>query len=1127
MQPPLQYSDLADAKAGFTALDFAIITLLQIVKCEVVEPKIKRWQDNLDQPSQETTHHNLAAGFLTIWPQAEAHVHLLGEDPLTQTLQQKLSDFVWGKDTLLPKAELKRLLKDCGHILFNSYYYTLIQEFGERGLVPAIPGSTYPVDRDAYRKLQDFIQRSCLPLHVTGHYTDNYSTLLLPLRAGITPRLLQLYFAGIQDTPTWRIGNFLGDLAILHKREDFVHRHFCALIAAMGNPSDASGSPRDVSPGPSQQFGAYVLTSVIPNSFDKDDETTLAKVMLDWTHAPVQAIHSGLRRTIRGIHTQLQWTGRGATGKSEASGGQIRETLREALENLSHDGAYLLRGQAYDSGHEVARMSAVNIEGLQRLLANQFPDGPWLDPAVVSKGEQSSNSIQPVIDINRLRSLCEALENLTSLSTGSADRQRSLNQLLENTGFASFVSAVWPDYSRESVIQCDELDSALFIEPIFDSGGLLKGRLILFRGLTPGHSDDKQVPNIAGSTREAIATISKSLQLGLDSHVLPGATNPFFTKISRIWNEDYAFANRISDTQVSERESSEARIAHAIRQLMSADPSIRGLALLTMHQIYIPDLITPSEETRVQASETLLSYPSFWLLESLCHYFAEGIRVDQFAQSDRRVDMWAPPFRSSDAQIKLIPSVDQNANAAFASALTYLGIPIVGWLPPAEASQSNAWSINSGTLSDDISAIYAKHLRSRLEAGANEPSLARAWAGSAFGKKIAGIEVTISTRENVSSQTPTRIISFVIALKGSPPLTLRWVAQSSFAVAFAAFSESALLASHLACPCERPHAKEIALVLSTLTAKGGEKRWTTGESGTDAKFNELHEVLREEIVKRRTIYQAGVTGQQLQLAHEIRRGFPALAALLRYPSIKNTTDAGLKSKISEFNSALSLLQLRTSSFSEFASKDYLFRDETASEMARRLIELGIADGVQGQFDFDTVAPAMESLIKRAAEPRTKICLDDVAFQPDTPETLRMRLAVENIILVVVANAAKHLSKYVYERLCARDSTQIEKMEKSAFFRIKIGPDSVSTENLGRMMSGEEFKAAFCAGTGKTYSVLQTLVAESIWQEPGSISVDARPPLDPIQDEDGRDIPRISVYYVSVKFPKGAFVEAYK
>ncbi|MFC1572889.1 hypothetical protein ACFL6M_04740 [Candidatus Eisenbacteria bacterium] len=225
-------------RSEYRALDWAVEALLQRVRADVIRPMLKRLRDDLPKPADEegTSHsRNLAAGFLMAESLRALHystgetaeAEKPPEDPLLLAYEGKWSGKV--------RDNMCKLLYEKGHLLFNSYYYMALDAFGERTLVPVVPESA---------AWEDHYQRAAVPFHLNRGYRESYGTLVMPMRAGISPRLCELFEEDkLKEEDETRLEqNFLGQLSILLKREDYVHGHLSALVGVLSGADSSARS---------------------------------------------------------------------------------------------------------------------------------------------------------------------------------------------------------------------------------------------------------------------------------------------------------------------------------------------------------------------------------------------------------------------------------------------------------------------------------------------------------------------------------------------------------------------------------------------------------------------------------------------------------------------------------------------------------------------------------------------------------------------------------------------------------------------------------------------------------------------------------------------------------------------
>jgi hypothetical protein len=1151
---------IAEISAGaseYTALDFAVIALLEDLKHTIVLPKIGTWlrlfdEDQVKVPDAIRRRQNLAAGILGIWKLVS-----LPED--YQGQRDALHRFVW--DETRDCAELKGLLKRYGHYLFNSYYYTLIGEFGQPGLVPAIPGETRPSSREAKGPLRSFIAKNKLPLHINEAYLDTYATLNLPLRAGITPRYVDLYKKGGKNS-AWLVPNFLGDLAILEKREDYVHRHLCAIIGVLG--------------GREKPQGAFILTCAIPGELDDKDCEKLDKLISDsWNSAaPFGEIHSGVTRTTRSIVGCLEWAGGsyGSVPLAEETQ-QIEERIKQCLADMVPRGAYGLRGAFYDADRRLCQLAALNSEGLQQTLDCQFPTSAWLDPELVKEEVVASSELvkkeavaHPELQINtiKLRQICQSLETLSSRAASRESRKNAFDDLMKRGSWRGIVGSIYPDVEQETLM------TSLLLE-----GPLLPGqsegmRALLFRSPVQINEEPVSEPE----------TVSEFLKLSSDvlqKPALPGAANSTLARLQRIWNQSQGPEPQPADGP--ERDALIVQLANSLKRILG-ESSIRGILLLTESATYIPEF--PQVEAAQDHVKTLAafqdafcSYPSFWMFETLCHSFSEDIEISALQVLIDNAGS-SPPFRAMDQGYAVTRCSDDRIDGMVATAFTYLGIPVKRWLPrDTDLSQTNQrWQVPGEELELQrwLNDRYRDYLRDELKCGEDNKSISRA-IGSGF--QIKSIEVSESTGE---------CVQMTIALEelGSS-LQVNWRRVPTVDLAFCAFSVDSLCRKHAGVLSNLEETKIDTLEIDTLEADGSSRRISVRKH-TPNSLGNLFQALHERSQTLRLGFQAGLSEKFQRFTHQalkahawikylfdvvplsevlgsIRAGkrisdrmlslWISLASIVGFSKpdpiaernllrVANTMAPSFLRKLETAQLGAALLQVSLSAVLDATPASPLLDNDRRKhpedyllELVRLAVYVGIGEVffLGNRIDWDSSISLLHKLMSAV-----KVI---ASFEVAGYSIVGQRNKIEHIVIVAVSNAIKHQVLYLQEE-CGLHGRKLSDLPQEFWIetisiRLNAGEQVLTIENVGTRATKEEFVSRFAERTKQaskrgTYDVLNAAVLDS-WVTPGKIDLDARAiegvDFDRLSSHSRELLTAASRYVVEVHLPNPFFERSVK
>jgi hypothetical protein len=669
-----------------TSLDWAVIALLQRISHDVVRRKIEDWKAQVAQrsPDAESLSRNLAAGFLfTWWPYGS---------PMKSTVREELKAISEGKKR--GSEVLLAMLEENGHLLFNSYYYVLTQAFGDDSLVPVVPGrviSSLP----QMQNIDRFITRSCLPFHLNQGYLSTYSTLVLPLRGGLTPNFCELYERG-QEGKILQVPLFLGDLSILLKREDYVHRHLSALICALDDCADEKISSR-------RCVGAYVLTSSVPYGFNEEDSIRLRGVIEKaWEAAPLRSLHDNLRRASRGIQSCIS-SPILSDRDSQAVWGTIFPPLHKALAHEVNHGGIALRINFYDDTEAVVHAAALNFEGISRALRSIFPSGPWLNPSLVSPHGGQGES--PIIELSELLRLCRSLDEATSLSSNPNVSKAASWLLSEKSLLRSIRDIILPDLPQrvpaasEALLPLSDVVTGFLIN---NKNG--NDRILIIRAPDAGQLTTQE--------KALCATIRRLARHISESPRLPGSVDRSFAGIQERWNSNRIFEPGNQQQLPAEQVRAKIRtlcsevrklgkrasvhvdveilaeyLYSALDTLVCETRGTRAVLLLSDRFTFIPRpaLGEGSLECLPELEkfwEIYRSYPCFWLFESINHYFTlSDFPLEELMTTDMPSPQrfWLPASRVGEPSAHVFLSKDETVNMQWMGALTYLGVPVHCW----------------------------------------------------------------------------------------------------------------------------------------------------------------------------------------------------------------------------------------------------------------------------------------------------------------------------------------------------------------------------------------------------------------------------------------------------------------
>ncbi len=742
----------------FEPYEWAIIGLLKQVRDELIGPKINRWIKVLENDrgkDKEILRWNLASAFLNVWG-------MLDDEETKGDLEKNLrchsgidpSRYLWPEELRkFPIACLKELLATKGYLLFNSYYYVVMEAFGEKNLVPLSPGfDPTKNNQEHFHKALRHFDNLQLPfrLYNREEYALSYSSQLLPFKGGVSPHYVHTRMLSADrngETRAHNIKDFLGDLGLLHKREDFIQGHLTALIEVVR--SDPSFGGENAIDG---VLGAYVLTCIIPDAFDQIDEETLVEIVRDQQN--LGAI-SDLSQ-VRGKAGEGIWPNPNADKTDFAEEKRILEAINDKLRCLisqDTENSFLgVRAQfKTDADKGLISPYAINVEGLYRVIPMLFPSGPWLDRSLVcmDPGEPFP------IELDRMESYCGLLKELI------LRKQISVTQDLTNFGLLWQVfHMLLPELQYDPanpVGFAKQLTRCLVSVPFAANK---EESYTLFIVKKPGASEVEL-------NRECLEKISDAIA---HKDRLPDGENPEFLAAQKDWIgwQNHTWKEQLQEPHVSP-ETISTGLSDVIKKIMDQGDDIRALWLVKERVTYLPIEFSTTNRIPEDFCRTYLSFPSLWLFEKVNHILSEdnGLCLVSFGgEQGKRLHRYGYVNRLENGTAKVHITVGNNTseNVNLARALTFLGVRIANWQRD-DRCQSTKISVSSEqagksglTLSEGYKE-YIKVLLRNIEANKLE-SIVRI-----FGERVGMIVV-----DNTSP------IDHQIFLKGQSngPISVQW-----------------------------------------------------------------------------------------------------------------------------------------------------------------------------------------------------------------------------------------------------------------------------------------------------------------------------------------------------------------
>jgi signal transduction histidine kinase len=703
----------------FSPHDWAVVEFLERVSHRLIRKKVQHWRDQCAHAPDEVLRHNLTQAF--------RYIALVRDDQFLRTNEREFREKLRQAERL-PSAALQRALGQYGHLLFNSYQYAIVRAFGASSLVPMIPG--YGFDRHGvpHAMIQAFFSRQGLPYYLNPDFLATYESQLLPCSAGLTPYHVTLFELGHVQRVTG-VPNFLGDLSILHKREDFVQGHLSALVAVLG-PDEAHDVLKP------KALGAYVLTCVVPDAFSEVDLWRLNQIVDG-------VLKLGM---LPALQRQQQWVASRGTRASvflpaslASPGHDLAEAGRELEQHLKRrvpselETGLLALAANFGSGEETITSAAVNLDGIYRLLKALFPTGPWLAPSLVCEsGAEYVNAAESQIPLNtaRLRLLCSKLVSV--FESGGTDSGASAALFAEFPLFRNLIEAIFPELIQEPG----------FVEPsslirVWHSDAMSPEYALLTIGRI---GPDGDAPHLS----ERLSNIARLASVAARLASMPEGENRIFADVERSWIRDYSTnptthgkvdlddviaqaeqflrastflkANRSSELVKSVRDAMLAEI-HAV---LARPDGVRALLLVKKRTLFIPDSDGWADE---EFSRRYLAYASFWLFERLSQIFGTHF-LDEGAFDDPAIPRIGPFIRRQEEypHVEVATSTNPYQSELVATLLSFLGVPVSKW---EEGNGAGLRILVGNTWFTDIAPAYRHYLNLLMRSAPSVGSISR------------------------------------------------------------------------------------------------------------------------------------------------------------------------------------------------------------------------------------------------------------------------------------------------------------------------------------------------------------------------------------------------------------------
>nr|VFJ51070.1 MAG: hypothetical protein BECKFW1821B_GA0114236_100824 [Candidatus Kentron sp. FW] len=668
-------------------LDWALVTLLQSVRSSLVDRKLTEFASRLEEIEKSLSVGNR----LTDNHEHTTLVHnlstaLLWKGHLSDEENQKISGFfvqssLNRKITGVEIGELRNILNNKGHNIFNSYYYVSSASFGGQGewsLIPIVPGRSLQVidiPMGPTESFDNYVKALGLPFNLSKEHEITYSSIVLPSYSGVTPHICDLKLSKKITAPAM-IDSFLADLAIIAKYEDYVQGHLSAIVAPIIKNNEC--------------LGAFVLTCAIPNMFSVSDSETkiLGEVIDYWEKAPVIDLHNAQTRTTLGIKPDHAWL------EAEESGiylDDIDNEIRNLLRDYAKDGVLAIKGRVSD-----CRFSGINEEALGLLLKSLLANGPNRAPRFIGRpgnGDNSSSGTY-IVETKKLKGLCRHIDIATGGSSDSVKIRQSCEVLFDDN-VKNFLEIILPKKERNTAAIW--LDSDVVVRS--KKGAF---RIVVFLAKEASVSERQKVS-------DSVENLHLALNETLGEQALPGVMNEKIAALNLWW-----LRRSRGLSQTEEIREQAGSLITKVSEIIEV-PRVKGIMLFLDEELYIPRI----ETSGVAQSfwDRYFSSPSFWLFEGLCHLMSlNEVPLELFGDDKGLLQPYhylSDGNGDKEARVSIFWSGEAELDRKWARALTFLGVPLVD-------GQSNERDIKAAVSSEEtdlVSFIYKPYLRKLLEAG--------------------------------------------------------------------------------------------------------------------------------------------------------------------------------------------------------------------------------------------------------------------------------------------------------------------------------------------------------------------------------------------------------------------------
>jgi len=1013
-------------KPAYFGLDFAPLLILSHVKGHVITPLVDIWCKQVE--TEKLARMNLAAAMLST--HQSSHLDLNQEE--LDILRSVYRDASYS-------PHFADLLRSHSHHLFNAYFYLISEVFGERVLIPVLPGVPRTVaDNEFDLGIDKLVDKLELPYRVNEEYINTYEAQLLPLHAGLTPYSCLLFEQGhrISDSgqrDAYYVSNvsmFLGDLALLHKREDYAHKHLSALVSVL-------------SPEKQEVSGALVLSCVMPSAFPSCCPSNFQNAIDGiWSQRLADRLSVDLRHADRASHTCVQlFRSHSGVAPYHAARSELSDCLIDLVKGDKSKKMLAICTSTVDRENTSLVASAVNIEAITNAIHALLPTGPWLSSSLVA--ECDSNDGIPVVDPEKVRRVAKGL-HFTSVE--SEPQNTSKGSYIED---AVKIYCDMRDDLSISATHAASMSRHCSVDTL--RIGPHKGHIVhVYRGRSDHRTRD--------STVELQRALTQTIELCVCRSGLPGSSNRVLAGLQQHWNRHRLSPNsheQRHDAQPPGREvdsvtreldaaittlrktsgpfpsplvaTTSAILFQGIDLLFQANSDLSTLLVGRNKTVFAPRFdernATGSDAIRKLFREAYCAYPSFWLFENVNHYLLRNhVSLEDFDELPEAWRYWtrkAEVLRDRESPaVQVVLSDDDIRNSRWIKALTYFGVPVHTWKGHGIQSPQSKDNCDEAdcdlvfcTSSDDIAGAYNKYLRTLLAVGMRVPAVERLFIEYDKSFKIMAINVTQESNSVIHE------VALMTPAGTTLHETIEWEPLSTMEIAF-----SAIDGPRLAMDIGKDFADKIVTGHDTDSSSFGLSReagWSELDERESVKVTQEMAMLvneqRDNEEKARQDVLNAVT-------HEILNSLPRIRDMLNLQKHGESKFLTSEQAISGAEDALEFINFNLAAFGDPQRSESadLLPDPNCSAVDgwEKLATLGIKQGARlaghrlrlddQRIDEEEWITFLHKVIKRFSSIRVRgkrFC------QPIRGRSLGRRIGSQLTLLGAVANTVQHVIRH--------------------------------------------------------------------------------------------------------------------